>query len=49
MNNPQESVDHSKSNDYRTIEQTMEKLSAEQEDLQLNLQLLQVLILCGVF
>ena len=27
MNNPQESVDHSKSNDYRTIEQTMEKLS----------------------
>ena len=26
MNNPQESVDHSKSNDYRTIEQTMEKL-----------------------
>ena len=27
MNNPQESVDHSKSIDYRTIEQTMEKLS----------------------
>ena len=27
MDNPQESVDHSKSNDYRTIEQTMEKLS----------------------
>jgi len=27
MNNPQESVDHSKRNDYRTIEQTMEKLS----------------------
>ena len=27
MNNPQESVDHSKSSDYRTIEQTMEKLS----------------------
>ena len=27
MNNPQESVDHSKNNDYRTIEQTMEKLS----------------------
>ena len=27
MNNPQESVDHYKSNDYRTIEQTMEKLS----------------------
>ena len=27
MNNPQESEDHSKSNDYRTIEQTMEKLS----------------------
>ena len=26
MNNPQESVDHSMSNDYRTIEQTMEKL-----------------------
>ena len=27
MNNPQESVDRSKGNDYRTIEQTMEKLS----------------------
>ena len=27
MNYPQESVDRSKSNDYRTIEQTMEKLS----------------------
>ena len=27
MNNPQESVDRSKYNDYRTIEQTMEKLS----------------------
>ena len=27
MNNPQESVDHSESKDYRTIEQTMEKLS----------------------
>ena len=27
MNNPQESVDHFKSNDYRTIEQTMEKFS----------------------
>ena len=27
MNNPQESVDHPKKNDYRTIEQTMEKLS----------------------
>ncbi len=27
MNNPEESVDHSKKNDYRTIEQTMEKLS----------------------
>ena len=27
MNNPQESLDRSKSNDYRTIEQTMEKLS----------------------
>ena len=27
MNNPQESEDHSKNNDYRTIEQTMEKLS----------------------
>ena len=27
MNNPQESVDHSKNDDYRTIEQTMEKLS----------------------
>ena len=27
MINPQESVDHSKKNDYRTIEQTMEKLS----------------------
>ena len=27
MNNSQESVDHFKSNDYRTIEQTMEKLS----------------------
>ena len=27
MNNPQESVDHFKNNDYRTIEQTMEKLS----------------------
>ena len=27
MNNPQESVDHSRNNDYRTIEQTMEKLS----------------------
>jgi len=26
MNNPQESVDHYKNNDYRTIEQTMEKL-----------------------
>ena len=49
MNNPQESEDHSKNNDYRTIEQTMEKLSGEQDDWQLNLQLLQVLILCGVF
>ena len=27
MNNSQESVDHSERNDYRTIEQTMEKLS----------------------
>ena len=27
MNNPQESVDHSIKNDYRTIEQTMEKLN----------------------
>ena len=27
MNNPQESVNHSKKNDYRTIQQTMEKLS----------------------
>ena len=27
MNNSQESEDHSKNNDYRTIEQTMEKLS----------------------
>ena len=27
MINPQESVDHYKNNDYRTIEQTMEKLS----------------------
>ena len=27
MINPQESVDHSKKSDYRTIEQTMEKLS----------------------
>ena len=27
MNNPQESLDHYKNNDYRTIEQTMEKLS----------------------
>ena len=27
MNNPQESVDRSRKNDYRTIEQTMEKLS----------------------
>ena len=27
MTNPQESIDHSKKNDYRTIEQTMEKLS----------------------
>jgi len=27
MNNPQESVNHFKNNDYRTIEQTMEKLS----------------------
>ena len=27
MNNPQESVDHFNNNDYRTIEQTMEKLS----------------------
>ena len=27
MKNPQNSVDHSKSNDYRTIEQTMENLS----------------------
>ena len=27
MNNSQESEDHSKSNDYQTIEQTMEKLS----------------------
>ena len=27
MNNPQESVDHSKNSDQRTIEQTMEKLS----------------------
>jgi len=41
MNNPQESLDHSKSNDYRTIEHTMENFLAEQEDLQLNLQLLQ--------
>ncbi len=28
MVNPQESVDHSKKNDYKTIEQTMEKLSS---------------------
>ena len=49
MSNPQESVDHFKSNDYRTIEQTMEKLSGEQEDLQLNLQPLRVLIHCGMF
>ena len=27
MNNPQGSEDHSKNNDYRTIEQTMEKFS----------------------
>ena len=27
MNNPQESLDHSRRDDYRTIEQTMEKLS----------------------
>ena len=27
MNNPQESVSHSKKNNYATIEQTMEKLS----------------------
>ncbi len=27
MNNPQASLDHFKNNDYRTIEQTMEKLS----------------------
>ncbi len=27
MNNPQESEDHSNNNDYRTIEQTMEKFS----------------------
>jgi len=27
MNNSQESVDHSKNNDYQTIEQTMEKLT----------------------
>ena len=27
MNNPQESMDHYKENDFRTIEQTMEKLS----------------------
>ena len=27
MNNPQESVDHFKTNDYKTIEQTMEKFS----------------------
>ena len=27
MNNPQESVDHFKTSDYRTIEQTMEKFS----------------------
>ena len=27
MDNPQESVDHLKTNDYRTIEQTMEKFS----------------------
>ena len=27
MNKPQESEGHSKTNDYRTIEQTMEKLS----------------------
>jgi len=27
MNNPQESVDHLKKNDYKTIEQTMEKLA----------------------
>jgi len=49
MNNPQESVDQSKSIDYRTIEQTMESFLAEQEDLQLNLQLLRALILCGMF
>ncbi len=28
MNNPQESEDHSRNNDYRTIEQTMEKFSS---------------------
>ena len=27
MNNPQESMNHFKDNDFRTIEQTMEKLS----------------------
>ena len=27
MNNPQESMDHYQANDFRTIEQTMEKLS----------------------
>jgi len=27
MNNPQESMNHYKDNDFRTIEQTMEKLS----------------------
>jgi len=48
MNNSQESEDHFKNNDYQTIEQTMEKFLEEQEDLQLNLQPLRVLILCGM-
>ena len=49
MNNPQESVDHFKSHDYRTIEQTMEKLSGGTRRLAAQLKLQRVLILCGMF
>ena len=49
MNNSQESVDHSKNNDYRTIEQTMEKFSGGTRRLAAQLQLRQVLILYVVF
>ena len=48
MNNSQELEDHSINNDFQTIEQTMESFLEEREDLQLNLQPLRVLILCGM-